>query len=96
MTVWTGSSPHGQGHATAWAMLVQDELGVPMDRVTVRHGDTDELADESKQSPKVLTQAIVVARNNHQVSALCDRLRAMPDQRHGTCFDALLSVMHSR
>jgi aerobic carbon-monoxide dehydrogenase large subunit len=40
-TVYTGSSPHGQGHATAWAMLVQDEMGIPMDRVTVLHGDTD-------------------------------------------------------
>ena len=45
VTVWTGSSPHGQGHATAWAMLVQDELGMPMDRITVRHGDTDVLAE---------------------------------------------------
>jgi aerobic carbon-monoxide dehydrogenase large subunit len=40
-TVYTGTSPHGQGHATAWAMIVQDELGIPMDRVTVVHGDTD-------------------------------------------------------
>ncbi len=40
-TVYTGSSPHGQGHDTAWAMLVQAELGIPMDRVTVTHGDTD-------------------------------------------------------
>ncbi len=40
-TVYTGSSPHGQGHATAWAMLVQDEMGIAMDRVTVIHGDTD-------------------------------------------------------
>jgi aerobic carbon-monoxide dehydrogenase large subunit len=40
-TVYTGSSPHGQGHHTAWAMLVQDEMGIPMDRVTVIHGDTD-------------------------------------------------------
>src|SRR5260370_24648812 len=39
--VYTGSSAHGQGHHTAWAMLVQDELGIPMDRVTVIHGDTD-------------------------------------------------------
>ncbi|MGH3255850.1 MAG: xanthine dehydrogenase family protein molybdopterin-binding subunit [Streptosporangiaceae bacterium] len=39
--VYTGTSPHGQGHETAWAMLVQDELGIPMDRVTVLHGDTD-------------------------------------------------------
>jgi aerobic carbon-monoxide dehydrogenase large subunit len=40
-TVYTGSSAHGQGHHTAWAMLVQDELGIPMDNVTVVHGDTD-------------------------------------------------------
>ena len=45
VTVWTGSSPHGQGHATAWAMLVNNELGVPMDKITVRHGDTDALAE---------------------------------------------------
>jgi aerobic carbon-monoxide dehydrogenase large subunit len=42
-TVYTGSSPHGQGHATAFAMLVQSELGIPMDQITVRHGDTDEV-----------------------------------------------------
>jgi aerobic carbon-monoxide dehydrogenase large subunit len=40
-TVYTGSSSHGQGHHTAFAMLVQDELGIPMDRVEVIHGDTD-------------------------------------------------------
>ena len=42
-TVYTGSSPHGQGHATAYAMLVTGALGIPMDRITVRHGDTDEV-----------------------------------------------------
>ena len=41
VTVSTGSSPHGQGHATSWAMLVQEELGIPMADVTVVHGDTD-------------------------------------------------------
>jgi carbon-monoxide dehydrogenase large subunit len=40
-TVYTGSSAHGQGHHTAWAMLVQAELGIPMARVAVIHGDTD-------------------------------------------------------
>ena len=40
-TVYTGSSAHGQGHHTAWAMLVQAELGIPMASVTVIHGDTD-------------------------------------------------------
>src|SRR5262249_54079634 len=40
-TVYTGSSSTGQGHETAWSMLVQSELGIPMDKVTVLHGDTD-------------------------------------------------------
>src|SRR5262249_25119661 len=30
-----------QGHATAWAMLANAELGIPVDRITVVHGDTD-------------------------------------------------------
>jgi carbon-monoxide dehydrogenase large subunit len=40
-TVYTGSSAHGQGHHTAYAMLVTEELGIPMDKVEVIHGDTD-------------------------------------------------------
>jgi aerobic carbon-monoxide dehydrogenase large subunit len=39
--VRTGTSPHGQGHDTSWAMITADELGVAMDRVEVVHGDTD-------------------------------------------------------
>ncbi len=41
VTVLTGTSPHGQGHATAWAMLANEHLGIPIDKITVRHGDTD-------------------------------------------------------
>ena len=40
-TVYTGSSAHGQGHHTAWAMIVEADMGIPMDKVTVIHGDTD-------------------------------------------------------
>ena len=31
VTVITGSSPHGQGHATSWSQIVATELGVPFD-----------------------------------------------------------------
>jgi carbon-monoxide dehydrogenase large subunit len=41
VTATTGTSPHGQGHVTAWSMLVADALGVPMERVRIVHGDTD-------------------------------------------------------
>jgi carbon-monoxide dehydrogenase large subunit len=40
-TVYTGSSAHGQGHHTAYAMLLADQLGITMDDITVVHGDTD-------------------------------------------------------
>ena len=39
--VRTGSSAHGQGHHTAWSMLVSDQLGIPMEDIDVIHGDTD-------------------------------------------------------
>jgi aerobic carbon-monoxide dehydrogenase large subunit len=38
--VVTGSTPHGQGHETAWSQLVADRLGVPFEDIEVLHGDT--------------------------------------------------------
>jgi carbon-monoxide dehydrogenase large subunit len=38
--VVTGTSPHGQGHETAWSQLAADALGVPVEDVEVLHGDT--------------------------------------------------------
>jgi carbon-monoxide dehydrogenase large subunit len=38
--VVTGTSPHGQGHVTAWSQIAADALGVDPDVVTVIHGDT--------------------------------------------------------
>jgi carbon-monoxide dehydrogenase large subunit len=40
-TILTGTSPHGQGHVTVWAMLASDELGIPVDKITLKWGDTD-------------------------------------------------------
>ena len=40
-TILTGTSPHGQGHATAWAMIASEELGIPIDKITLKWGDTD-------------------------------------------------------
>ena len=39
--VFVGSSPHGQGHETTFAQIASDELGVPFERITVVHGDTE-------------------------------------------------------
>ena len=40
-TILTGTSPHGQGHVTVWAMLASEELGIPIDKIDVKWGDTD-------------------------------------------------------
>jgi carbon-monoxide dehydrogenase large subunit len=41
--VLTGSHSHGQGHETTFAQLVSDRLGVPIETVSVVHGDTDKV-----------------------------------------------------
>lgn len=40
----TGSSSHGQGHHTAWAMLVSEATGIPMEKMEFHFGDTDDVA----------------------------------------------------
>jgi carbon-monoxide dehydrogenase large subunit len=45
LLVQTGEGPTGQGHATAWTMLASERLGVAMDRIEVRHGDTAAIAE---------------------------------------------------
>ncbi|MEZ5378974.1 MAG: xanthine dehydrogenase family protein molybdopterin-binding subunit [Acidimicrobiales bacterium] len=39
----TGQSPHGQGHYTTFAQLTSELTGIPVDKIEVRHGDTDEV-----------------------------------------------------
>jgi aerobic carbon-monoxide dehydrogenase large subunit len=41
--VLTGSHTHGQGHETAFAQIVADELQIPLDDVVIVHGDTSRI-----------------------------------------------------
>ncbi|WP_192183526.1 xanthine dehydrogenase family protein molybdopterin-binding subunit [Mesorhizobium amorphae] len=41
--VLTGSHSHGQGHETTFAQLVNERFGVPIDSVSIVHGDTDKV-----------------------------------------------------
>ena len=41
--ILTGSHSHGQGHETTFAQLVSDRLGIPIENVTIVHGDTDKV-----------------------------------------------------
>jgi carbon-monoxide dehydrogenase large subunit len=41
--VLTGSHSHGQGHETTFAQLVNSRFGLPIDSVSIVHGDTDKV-----------------------------------------------------
>ena len=40
-TIYTGTSPHGQGHDTAWSMIASSHTGLSIDKFTLVWGDTD-------------------------------------------------------
>ncbi len=40
ITATTGTSAHGQGHETTFSQLLSGQLGVPMENITIVHGDT--------------------------------------------------------
>ena len=85
-TVYTGSSAHGQGHHTAWAMLVEAELGIEMAKVTVIHGDTDLIpagvgtyASRSLQLGGVAVQKAAVEVKEQARKVAADMLEASED-----------------
>jgi carbon-monoxide dehydrogenase large subunit len=63
--VVTGSTPQGQGHDTAWAMVVADRTGIPVEAVEVIHGDTDLVPSSGitggSRSAQVAGTAVAVA-----------------------------------
>jgi carbon-monoxide dehydrogenase large subunit len=40
--VFVGTHAHGQGHETTFAQIAADTLGLPYDKIEIRHGDTGE------------------------------------------------------
>jgi carbon-monoxide dehydrogenase large subunit len=85
-TIYTGSSAHGQGHHTAFATLASAELGIPMEQITVVHGDTDlvergegTMGSRSLQlgGSAVHEAAVAVVERARQLAA--DALEANPD-----------------
>jgi aerobic carbon-monoxide dehydrogenase large subunit len=67
--VVTGTSPHGQGHETAWSQIVADQLGIPFEDVEVLHGDTQVAARglDTYGSRSLVVGAIAVVKAAEKV-----------------------------
>jgi carbon-monoxide dehydrogenase large subunit len=44
ITLFIGTQTNGQGHATAYSQFIAEKIGIDFDRITVRQGDTKDLA----------------------------------------------------
>jgi aerobic carbon-monoxide dehydrogenase large subunit len=82
VTIIAGTHSHGQGHATAFAQLVSEWLGVPFDSINFIQGDTDKVtygrgtfaARSSMVGGNALRAAAdqVIARGKEMASALME------------------------
>ena len=84
--VRTGTSPHGQGHETAWAMLASEQTGIPIDKIKVIHGDTDLIptgggtaGSRSAQAGGVAVHQAAVQVVDKAKQLAADLLEANPD-----------------
>ncbi len=76
--VVTGTSPHGQGHVTAWSQIVADQLGVPFENVGVIHGDTSSSPKglDSYGSRSLVVGGIAVVKAAEKVVQKAKRIAA--------------------
>ena len=78
VVVRSGSSAHGQGHHTAFSMLVADRLGVDLDDIEVIQGDTDVVprGQGTMGSRSLQAGGVAVARAADQVVEQAKRIAA--------------------
>jgi len=71
--VLTGCHQHGQGHETTFAQVVSERLGLPIENVSVVHGDTDKvqfgMGTYGSRSGAVGISALVKALDKVEVKA---------------------------
>ncbi|MGH6670512.1 MAG: xanthine dehydrogenase family protein molybdopterin-binding subunit [Xanthobacteraceae bacterium] len=71
--VLTGTHAHGQGHETTFAQVVSERLGIPIETISVVHGDTDKvqfgMGTYGSRSGAVGISALVKALDKVEVKA---------------------------
>ncbi len=43
--ITVGTHSHGQNHATTLAPIAADELGIPIEMISIHYGDTEKLSE---------------------------------------------------
>jgi len=91
VVVRVGTSAHGQGHATAFAMLAADRLGVPMDRIRVVQSDTAAVprggGTGGSRSLQMAGNAVAAASGN-----VADRARRLVAQRFEAAVEDIVAA----
>ena len=69
VTVLIGTQSSGQGHQTAYAQLVSEQFGIPLERIHIRQGDTDEIATGlgTGGSASIPSGGVSVQRATHEL-----------------------------
>ena len=73
VTLLIGSQNNGQGHPTAYAQIISEQLGIPLDRIRLVQGDTDVVAygTGTGYSRSVTVGGVAVDRSAKQVAERC-------------------------
>ena len=94
-TIFAGTQSHGQGHQTAYAMLVADQTGIPVERITLVDGDTDRVprgsGSHGSRSMRIGGTALVKS-----AGALLDRGRELAAEMLQAQVDAAQDVAGQR
>ena len=81
-TISAGTSAHGQGHATAFAMLASDRLGIPMEKIRFVQSDT---ATVPRGGGTGGSRSLQMGGNAVQAAA-ADVLEQAPQARRRACW----------
>jgi aerobic carbon-monoxide dehydrogenase large subunit len=92
----TGSLSQGQGHETTFAMIAADQLGIPIEMITVIKGDTDAVARGTGTYGSKSTQigGAAARKASEEVVERAKRLAA--DELEASPEDMLLDVQQGR
>jgi aerobic carbon-monoxide dehydrogenase large subunit len=94
--VYTGSSPHGQGHVTAWSMLASDQLGIPIDDIEVIANDTDLVRSGGGTMASRSLQAAGLAVHEASVALVDEARRLAAELLEASADDVVLDKVEGR